>query len=62
MLYVVRLEFKNEGSRNFLVDADDDRDAEGIALSLKRDMDAVFSYYQELEPWLDGDVVELCTF
>ena len=60
--YRFTIDSENEGSRSFVYEAEDDRDAEQVANQIAAD----FGEEWELRSWapleLDGCVMELCTY
>lgn len=60
-LYIVRIDSESEGTRTFIFNAEDERDAENFAKQLANDFDAKLVAC-ELARFNIGGVMELCTF
>ena len=64
--YRFTIDSENEGSRSFVYEAEDDREAEKVANQIAAEFAAEFGDEWGLREWapltLDGYAMELCTF
>lgn len=62
--FVAKISTKNQGTNAYLFDADDERDADGVAAALTRDFgqDSTLDVVMLLDEYMNGSILELCSF